>query len=281
MSSVCPTFGPVPVAGLPWEGECAREGSAPAAWSPASLSPEGWWRADLGHVAADAAGVSSWTNQGSESTLDLAQGTGTSQPTYDEVNAGFNGQASLHFDGGDVLPSVATDAWEVADGGSICIIAVVRADTSANHCFVATDDAGNGGFQFRIRTTGSSSKVRWEGASGTVVEPAIGGGHSTATTYVMAAVLKGEVSPTVDTAEYWVDGVNGSTKTGDMAGIIPNGGTGTEEFVAGSNSDSSGDFTGDMAELIYVRRVFTAPEDAELVTYLNDRYGLSLTGVTL
>ncbi|MCA9611049.1 MAG: hypothetical protein KC619_35890 [Myxococcales bacterium] len=46
------------------------------------------------------------------------------------------------------------------------------------------------------------------------------------------------------------------------------------------NTAASSGLTGQLAELIYVKRKLTAAEDAALTEYLNDRYGLSLTGVT-
>lgn len=248
------------------------------AWTPASLSPEGWWRADLGHSASDAGTVNPWTNQGSDSSFDLSQATAGLRPTFDEVNANFNGQASLHYNAAtDLHSSVNTAGWEIADGANdFTYIAVARVDSTSRHELMSTA-AGNGDLLFRI-TTNAASVDAFEDTTGTKITSS-STSRANNTTYVKATVFKGATSPSNDNVESFFDGVSTSSDNGDLGNIRPNAGSGAKPIVFGGTSTTVATLDGDIAEKIILKRQLTSGEHTFLVSYLNTRYDLSLTAV--
>ena len=55
----------------------------------------------------------------------------------------------------------------------------------------------------------------------------------------------------------------------------------SREFLVGATGTTgAAGLVGHVAEVIYVAGLLSSGEDASLTSYLNSRYGLSLTGVT-
>ncbi len=251
----------------------------PLEWTPAALEPDAWWRADLGHALVDQDPVSAWANQGTAGSAgDVGQGTSTLRPVFVASHASFNGQAVLDFDGGDVLYATAGTWWEqTADGESMTVVAVARATVADNGTLAQTRAyATVGGLQFQLNTAGSS---RWYLYDTGAVERinCLSAGATQNALHVMAGVLEGAVSPAADTASGWIDGALGDERTADLGVIAASS---AREWCIGGASATVGNFTGQIAELLFLKRGISASEDAELTRYLNARYGLSLSGVT-
>lgn len=256
-----------------------------AAWSPLDLSPEMWIRADLGHAYADTDPIAAIANQGTAGSAgDLAQSTSGSRPTLDASHASFNGQAVIDFVAASnhVLYSGDTDWWvSASESGSLTAIAIIRdtaATSAAYHDVLGTRQASTqGGLDLDART-GNSCRSRVWSASGAATITDAGGNCTTNSVHAIALVLTGAVTATPDSLETWVDGVSGGATTGDLAAAVA--ATADREFLVGGSATTTGGFTGQIAEIIYLKRVLTSGEDAALTAYLNDRYGLSLPGVT-
>lgn len=241
------------------------------------LNPVGWLRADLGHGVADAASVPSWANQGSGgSGLDVANATGSQQCTYDEANATFNGQPVMDFAATQRMYSGITDLWELADGEDLFVLVVFSVDSTATHYTVATD--GSAGFlRFGARSGGASVQAI-EDSDGFATSIS-GSSLSTGTAYVHSTTLDNQVSAASDTHSLFLDGVADGTDTEDLLTVEPAGGSGNEQFIVGSWRIISGVLLGKIAEIIIDTAVPTSGEEADLVAYLDDRYGFSLPGL--
>jgi len=250
-----------------------------AEWTPAKLDPVGWWRADLGHTATDGNPVASWANQGSDPSLDVSQGTANDRPTFIESDPNLNGQSSFDFQSGDGISTAATDAWQLADGEPLTVVVVCWPDYTGSKTPIATTDFAQGGLVIRYRTDGGNSTFEVYDSTTTGLSSANGGGGPQAPG-VLAGVFDASVSPTDDDATLFINGSAGTPDSGDIGAIQPNGGSGTEELNLGSNKPSGGGWTGEIAEIIYHKALLSAAEDAKLTSYLNDRYGLTLTSVT-
>lgn len=259
--------------------ELRMDNGALDSWSPALLEADGWWRADLGHAVSDSDPVTSWANQGAAgSAADLGQGTSTLQPTYVENHASFNGQSVIDFDGGDVLYAAAGPWWEqTADGESLTVIAIARVTVGGQSTVSQIHTATTyGGFILTINTSGNG---RWylydQGAAASLVKTYSGNVQDAVE--VLVGLYEGAVSPTNDVRSVWLDGSFVDSSTGDL-GIIA--ASTDRSYCVGGGNTTSGNLTGQIAELLYLKRLLTAAEDAALTDYLNERYGLSLTGVT-
>ena len=253
-----------------------------AAWTPASLSPEGWWRADLGHAAADTDPIASWANQGTAgSALDLVQASGPLQPLYDASHATFNNQPVIDFGAQDyVLASATTTAWHLSsESSSMAVIAVLRCTSaSGTEDVIGTRNAGTvGGFRLIHKSAAACSfQVDESGGVATITDT--GGSGTQNALHVLAGVLTGAVTTTHDSAACWLDGVSGGGTTADLDAAVS--ASSNRELCVGGTSSTAPAYSGQIAELIFLKRVLTSDEDDALVAYLNTRYGTALTGVT-
>lgn len=248
-----------------------------SSWNPSAVSPEGWWRGDLGHSAADAATFSPWTNQGSESALDLAQATSTLRFTFDEVNTNYNSQSSCHADGSDRMYSGQTAVWEVADGVDMSWLLVASIDTVAQHSSASTYSSSTGGFVIQLRNGGATRLILEDNSTNEMVAGV--SSVATSTLVVFACEYINAVSTGTDTLNLWIDGASDATDTGDLLAIEPSGGSGIRNFILGSGSIAAGDLVGDIGEYVFRKSIWSVGDDGDLELYLENRYNLTLAGV--
>lgn len=247
-------------------------------WTPARLSPEGWWRADLGvsHVSLE---VTDWVNQGTEPALDVAQATGSMRPDLVAAHASFNGQDVLHFDGGDLLASAPTSAAFLADDDDLTVISIMRQTTAGLATLIATNNAHtDGGWTHRPRV-GSAVQANTftSGAAANLI--AQGPTMSSGVVYAHASVLTGAAAPGSDSLVTLLDGTPGTANTGNRAAFTA---AADRSLIIGAiNSSALSPLPNGthVAEILFLKRLLTAPQHAALVAYLNARYGLSLTAV--
>lgn len=254
-------------------------------WTPAALAPELWIRADLGHSYADTDAVAAIANQGTAgSAADLTQPTSGNRPYYLESVPEFNGQAVIDFAAASnqVLFAAIGNWWELpSESSSMTLVTVALCKTPATSGFeklVTTRAASTqGGLDVDIRTGGSTRARVWS-ASGAATILDSGGNATEDTAHVLASVLTGAVATTPDSLALWVDGVSGGPTTANLAAAVA--AAADREWVVGGTATTTGSLTGQIAEMIYLRRALTSDEDDALRDYLNDRYGLALAGVT-
>lgn len=118
------------------------------------------WADDPSAGFADTDPIDSWPTWGTE-TAALTQGTGAAQPTFDAVNANFNGHATLNFDGTDDYLQSASD-WS-AQTVSPLVVAVMRCGATgvAGYFF---DDKGLDN-RYYIRKTAADAYVYASGGT--------------------------------------------------------------------------------------------------------------------
>jgi hypothetical protein len=187
----------------------------------------------------------------------------------------------IDFDGGDVVYAAAGTFWELtAETEDLSLIVVARptAAASGQDTIVTTRQAAiQGGFQMSFNT---GANGRWYvydsgGAASTLLTYA---GGTQNVVHTLAGLLGGAASPATDAASAWLDGASVASSAPDL-GIVE--AAADREFCVGGTSTTAGSFVGQLAEIILHHGLLSAGEDASLTSYLNDRYGLSLPGVTL
>ncbi len=248
-------------------------------WTPDQLSPLGWWRADRG-VVHSALEVSDWVNFGTASDLLLSQSTAGQRPDLIESSANANDQATIHFDGGDWLNSVATASWEQsAQTDDMTIVAVFYPTATQRHTIICTDDfAAGGGFTVEARVGGASRARFFQSGAGVSLTD----DESTLvinTLHLQTVEYLGETAPTVCSLEVGEDGASNGASTVNFTDVIAH--TGTEELVVGNGGAgaSSNPLDGELAELVLLDRTLTTAERASFAAYLNTRYAFTLTDV--
>lgn len=258
-----------------------RRASGASSWTPADLSPEFWIRGDLGHSFADSDPITAITNQGSSSNLNLTQGTSSLQGTFDEVQANANGQSVFAYDGTENIYG-GTSGWPMSDGDSFTRVIVFGATGGAEKTIAGTRQYDTrGGMRIACNTTAASPvfEVVDSGAAAAMSATDSTETTPTNTLQVYAMLYTGAVSTSTDTLDARsggssLDEIDPPTDMGAVASSL------AREWIIAASSISSGSFRGWIAEDIFVKRAITSGEDASLTAYLNDRYGLSLTGVT-
>lgn len=255
-----------------------RAGASGGAWDPSSLtSVVAWWRADLGHSYSDGGAVASWLDQ--ISSIDLSQATGSRQPTYDEVNASFNNQATINF-ASDVLTTAANlTFWELtADDDDLSLIVVVRNTAAgANDTIVQTQNYNTmGGFQMLANSGGNS---RWYvyGSGGSPSRTLTFTGVVQNTVHVIAGLITGATTPSTDTIAVRLDGTASASGSTDIDIIEAST---NRALCVGGGSDTSGNADMELAEIILTHSNLTSGEETSLASYLNTRYSQSWSNIT-
>ncbi len=257
--------------------------TAAAITAPAFLldAASGWHHAGLS-VTNVSLEVTDWANQGSGGVnYDTTQPTGTQRPDLVVNDGNFNNRATIHVDGGDVMPTGAGTHWEMAaDGDDLILIALFRMDAGAGiKAAVATDVFTAGGFVLSPALSATCRASVFDTVPTTIRDDASAVTVSTVSS--LALVLTGAVGPTADSAELFLNGVSLGTPVTTDLGTISAGGA--QEYLIGAGSVASANgLIGNIAEIIQIKQLLTAQEDADLTAYWNDYYAQSFaSGVTL
>lgn len=249
----------------------SRASGPSASFSPLDLSPEGYWRADLGVTGSPV--VTAWANQGTAGT----DGDFSQNPTGPNLvasDANFNSQPVLEFTGTQDLTTAANSFWALAtEADSLTVVAIARdADvTTTTRVMLDTNNYPSGGFAMRLnRSTGQYfANIRGQGGAGVLDNTNLG--HADSVTSCFALVVNGAASPATDEGRAILDGAAPTATSVDVSVPIAQA---TQPLRIGTPA-----FFGRIAELLLLKRSLTAQEDADLTSYYNDRYGLALTTV--
>lgn len=212
------------------------------------------YRADLGVTTG---ATFTWANQGDlGSDADVAQSTGTAQPSVTAENATFDNQPTLDFAGGDFLQSsglFTTPLDPVATGFTSYI--VMTASTALQIFF----DNNTDGSSNDINSFYSSGAFRMDAGAALTYTRALPSG-----VFVLCNVF-GNTSSAIYVDDLDTAGATGSSGTEAMNSI-----------TVGANQAGAGSLVGSIAEILIYRDAHDAAQRAAVGAYLNDRYGLSL-----
>lgn len=265
-----------------WGAQAVRRGTrvsgGVAAWTPAQLDAQLWLRADLGITLDGSDNVSAWANQGtSGSDLDFSQSVSADRLDYNSSDANFSGAATVEGDGTEALElAAASTALDIGDADDAVFLAVFRDTTVSGWTSVIGIPVGDGDGEIQLQTrTSSGCRFRFDPDGAAAVDKAAGPDATQNAVGVICGCKTGAASGTDDDYECALDGTAGVTVSADYGAISP-GANSLKWQVAGDS------YTGQIAEII--ARVgpgarWSAAEEALLVSYLNARYGLALTGV--
>lgn len=240
---------------------------------PASLQNEWWLRSDLRIELDVGSNIKAWRNIGTAGgALDVEQSVAINQPSLITSDPNFNNQPSVDWDGDDrVLAAAVTTALDLADAESIEIIVVARTTSlSTFETMVSTSGTGDGRQLCDLITP---FRIRWTfDAAGSPEDLVNGPAVSVNTVHVMRWERSAVASPGNDTFQMFVDGSAGTPLVADRGAIAP--GANLMDWRIGD------DFDGQIVEVMArTTSLYTTTEKADLTSYFNNRYGLSISGV--
>lgn len=238
-----------------------------SSFSPLSLSPVLWLRADLG-VTLNGSNVSAWADQSGtgDSNKNATQGTAAKQPLFTAANAALNNKPTIgDAHGSGRAAMLATGVWSSAPAYPLTILSVYARSRSAA-----------GGFYVRDALAASSpSQCALSETIGTAVY-----GYASATWAVDAT------NTTADGAGTAVlERMNASTPHIQVKSKSPTESVGctaptfapTGFTFCNYYGDTTGTFIGaQIAEVAMFSRDLTAGEISQLMDYVAARYALTV-----
>lgn len=228
-------------------------------YNPGSISGMNFWYKADSLSQADSSAVASWSDSSGVGHT-ATQGTGSQQPTFKKNQ--LNGLPALAF--------VRTSTQFLASGAPASYISgpgftlfVVMNPTTVSTLQNLLGPSGTNGIQFAINGVGKPQTSKQN--VGTI---------SVATSAISAATW------TIVTTDYANAGTsvghhftNGASNGGLSSSTLGSGATTTQLGAA----SAAGGFGGSIAEIIAFNRVLTSTERATVHSYLQDRYGISVS----
>jgi hypothetical protein len=237
-------------------------------WTPAdpttsgSVSPEHWYRADLGiyqtvggsAASSDGDPVGQWQDQATSGDH-VASANNDYRPTL-QTNE-LNGQSVLRFDGtNDCFAGAFTNGGALSQPFTAFLVAK-STDTSVTRCIINGDDPSN-----EMAVFHHAVENKWGmWAGGFLVDGAPN------TDWQLWTVLFNSTS-----SQFWHGGI--SKVSGNAGTQNPDG------IAIGSNSGGTTEYwKGDIAEIIIYNANLSDADKDEVGNYLSDRYGISYTDI--
>lgn len=223
----------------------------PGGFSPIDLSPEGWWRGDLGVIGSP---VSTWEDQ-SGNGRDYVQGTVARQPLY-LVAGGPGGRPALAFDGVDDRMDIAAYSPAAPGTTPFYVWMIVRQEswTNISRLFGCV----SGGVILTVQQAPAIPDLRM--VNGVVANQV--SALPVGTWGRLETVFTNSIT---DFLKVIATEVGGSTAGNS---------TGTGRQLAANANGSHSHIT--VAEMATWHRVLTGPERAQLDAYATARYGPGL-----
>lgn len=195
--------------------------------------------------------IANWQDL-STNGYDLAQGTGTQQPTY-KTNI-QNGKPAVLFDDAS-QEFLHVDTSAISQPITICM--AYKQDANPNPAYFIDGKSERCG----IRTTDVGGTDRYQVLTGPTTN------------------LKTYSTTTVDTnAHYGIFLFDGSSSTADIDGTnygtVSLGTNGLTGIVLGGSTGLSGSYSGYMFEVIIYSKALTASELSDIETYFADKWGI-------
>jgi len=214
-----------------------------------------WYRADLGVTIAT--GVSAWADQSGsgDANKNVAQATGSKQPTRNTSDAAYNLKPTLSF-ASAALQNLASGAWAVAPPKPCTVFFVGNDDGSATNQ-AAIDDLASYGM---LLETNEGAAVGFDIYAGAQLNSGVA---RSASPRVYGAIFNGATSQTFVSA-------NTASATGAA------GTAGATGITLGSTHNNASYWNGKLAEIAVYNRVISASEISQLNAYLGTRYAITI-----
>lgn len=261
-------------------GRVLVNGLGAAPFSPADLTNlAAWYSADDvlngGALPADNTPTPQWSDK-SGNGRNATQGTVAKQPMWRAAVAALNGKPALEFNGlSDWFTIGSMSGLFQAVSGLEVFAAVNVVDTAVTRVvfLVTTNVATSTRVAVRVEADDTprifSRRLDSDSAASTGLSVGASNG---------AHVFNGRIDHSAATLTFARDGeaVSQTAATGQGTGNTSN----TAPAGASIGANALGDsifFNGNIAELIVVNRVLTAPERANVLAYLGTKYGITIT----
>ena len=229
-------------------------------WRPTMTSGLQWWFA-ADHISGVAAGgaVSAW-NDSSGNAYNLAQGTGSLQPTW-QTNI-INGKPIVRFDGSDYLPTASS--FTIND--TLSVIVVYASAIATRTVLIGQENTANA-FHLQVDVLGSGNSQGGFGAiiPGVFVCNAQGARRTTGTFTIFCYTRNGAGA----THAVYENGLPLTLNNNNTNSYSADGTKGLGRRGSGSES-----FNGDLAELMLWNVVISAETLRKAHLYLARKYGL-------
>lgn len=235
-----------------------KKGGAPAAWAPpdASVGTKLWYRADMGLTEAGGL-VSAWNDQSGLADAGRDQtAAGANRPIFNATDAAYGNKPTVQFDGSMRMLS-GTFSASIAAPVCVVMIGQITSDSAA------FSDGVDDNMIFK-----SGGNVYFYGAA--QGPNTFGAADVTSPCCLM---YSDDGSGDVDAGKLYYN----DTST-PIATAVTNWGSTTELHI-GLDAAAVGKLVGKHAEIIVFGGIPTAPDIANLVTYLNTTraYGIAVT----
>lgn len=217
-----------------------------------------WLRADAGITKDGSDRVSQWDDQSGtgDSNKNVTQAVAGSKPLWNASSANFNNLPTLTFD--NTRPDHLTSGnWGVAMPSPATWVIVGRITGYDPSGFTVMIDSKAVGSRQAAYYVTADNKLNW---------------------YAGAAAAGTAIAPPHTFANIVVFDTTGNAYQTAQTPTAGNSGAQTLAAVSiGINYDQSGSaFHGEIAEIMGFNRELTAPEVAELFSYINTRYGIAI-----
>lgn len=229
-------------------------------FTPAGASPVAWYQHGVGITTAT--GVSAWTDSSGsgDANKNLAQATGSKQPTYTATDAAYNGQPTLTFSKTSGS-NLASGNWAHAVAQPFTLVWVGQSDQSSTQGLV--DDANNSqnacifttAANFGMLTNGGGNELS-SGTAGVTTSPSI-----------IVGVFNGATA-----SELFLNGV---AVAGGNAGQTP-GTSGIASIVLGAIGGPIDSLNGKIAEVVVLAGAADLTTVAAIDKYYGNLFGIAV-----
>lgn len=135
---------------------------AHASFSPSTDVPSlvNWWRADTNTIGT---GVSQLTDK--KGSVNLTQGTGANQPTYNAADGNYNGRDTISFNGTSHALTVASPGIGTMSAVTIYLVIgdLTPPASTTDYVLAIGNVADNSSIQITAAPTTGSLRFRWRG----------------------------------------------------------------------------------------------------------------------
>lgn len=234
-----------------------------ASWTPASLSPTAWYKADSG-VTLNGSTVSAWADQSGNGN-NLSQATAANQPTFE--SAGLNSRASILFDGTN--DSLASANVDLTGTGALSAFVVLQQTslTNSTYYFLTQSAAFTNVFAMNANFNGSwsaeNNNAAYSVCSNTSIAPTLNATYLTGT--VNRARTTNECTLRINSIAVTSNSVYNGNNTNNF---------GNTPLVMGGYPVGNLWVKARISEVIFFNSELSAGNITLVENYLKTRYGL-------
>jgi len=246
---------------------------AVTAWTPATIAKY-WWTADAG-VTTVSGGVSSWEDQ--VSGLTFTQGTAGNRPTV-STQAALGGETVIRFDGSNDYLQRAPLSFS-STGYSFSNFVILYNASTGQGSTLAQSRFGAGSGRYSVITYSNAHRIipaNFANTDNVALQSPVAVGAK------VSGMIYDNISAGSRESTFWFNdlttAVGTRTDGNSDQDLYQN-----SSLLLGAYNGSSGYsvqsgyyFNGDIAEVIFVEGAMDSTNRADLKSYINTKYGLSI-----